>query len=400
MKKQLRRSRHAVKSESMSRIKKERSIHSHNTASEVIQKLKPWLRDQLSQIPNLYPRDVAPISAPEFKDNPAEIGDTRTSQEMPLRLISEDLKQMRILVISLLPETMWRTLECIKEYLRYFVDEVIDFGLLPSLATRLQQLQPDIVLLIGESRQLADDDVAALCDSCIPVVVWLDDAQGISEQSIRLVQLSACAFTQSKDHAARYREMGIQPIYYLPFAADLKFYYPKEVSERYRSALLIVGDIEDHLVVYAEAMEEILHSQRVFAVGKGWEKYSFIRTLRAVHDEELSSYYNGADLVVHLDSRQCPRRLFEIAACGAFQVVQDQYHLYEYMSPGKHIVTFQSIRELQDVLSYYKAYPDLKRRISTGALDGSRYNYSYVQIILRLLQRLIISRPNDRRGDS
>lgn len=400
MKKQLRRSRHAVKNETMNRIKKGRSVRSHNTASEVIQKLKPWLRDQLSQIPNLYPRDAAPIPAPEFQDNPAEIGDTTASQQMQLRLIPEEVKQMRILVISLLPETMWRTLECIKEYLKYFVDEVMDFGLLPSLAARLQQLRPDIVMLIGETTQLADEDLTALRDSSIPVVVWLDDARGISEQSVRLVQLSDVAFTQSKDHAARYREIGIQHIYYLPFVADPKVYYPKAVSERYRSALLIVGDLENHLVVYAEALKELFHSQRVFAIGKGWENYSFIRTLRAVSDGEVSSYYNGADIVLHIDSRQCPRRLFDIAACGAFQVVQDQYHLYEYMSPGKHIVTFQSIREMKDVLSYYKAYPDLKRRISTGALDGSRYNYSYVQIILRLLQRLIISGPIDRRGDS
>jgi spore maturation protein CgeB len=60
-------------------------------------------------------------------------------------------------------------------------------------------------------------------------------------------------------------------------------------------------------------------------------------------------------------------RTFELAACGACQVVEDKGTLPELFAPGDEVVTYRDLPGLRRQLDYYLAHPDEARAIGQNA---------------------------------
>ncbi|MEN1989379.1 CgeB family protein [Paenibacillus hubeiensis] len=343
---------------------------------EMLEQLQPWLSSQFSQ----------------WIANEGQSSRTQSTIQPKVEEISDplfqpaDLKNLRICLISVLPDCRWQTAEVIVEHLKMVVGEVTTVGLLPSMATRLQDLNPDLVLLLGNSRKLSEEERKALASCPARKVMWLDDADGTNDATWQLAHLGDVVLSQNLEHVAVYQAGGVPCVYYHPFAADRNVFYPQAVSREFQSDVLIIGDAVPERSAYVSEVARHFAGGRVHAMGQGWENEPIITSIHT--EDDANSCYNGANVIIHFDSCRCPQKLFDIAACGAFQMVQDQPHLYEHLSPGENIVTFQSTTELHNLLEYYRHHPDLKRKIASKALEGSKYDYSYFQNILRLLKRI------------
>ena len=59
-------------------------------------------------------------------------------------------------------------------------------------------------------------------------------------------------------------------------------------------------------------------------------------------------------------------RLFESAALGAFQIVDDRPGVHEWFTDGEHLVTFRDAADLQEKVRYYLAHDEERVRIAEG----------------------------------
>jgi len=60
-------------------------------------------------------------------------------------------------------------------------------------------------------------------------------------------------------------------------------------------------------------------------------------------------------------------RVFEIAACGGFQIIDRRDDLFEIFNEDE-IVTFDSIPDLIDKVKYYTKYPDERLKFINAGL--------------------------------
>lgn len=299
-----------------------------------------------------------------------------------------DFKTLRILTLSSPnDEVMWQTEQVIIEHLRMFTGEVISIKAFHEFTAMLPHLNPDMLLFLGNPISFEDTDLEALHQSSVRTVIWLNDALNTNGSITERASLFDVVLTQDASKIPHYLHSGCTKVVHLPFFADRTVFYPKTVDQAYQSDILLIGDASP-VRHDAVAQLENLFPDRVIRVwGAGWDSYAGITSFE--QNVSTPEIFNGAGTVISWDLPQQTK--FEIAACGAFHLCADNLNLYGYMSPSEDIVTFQDTNELIEKLQYYMAQADLKRLISTKAISKSKYSYSYIQGILKLLQTVYLS---------
>lgn len=70
-------------------------------------------------------------------------------------------------------------------------------------------------------------------------------------------------------------------------------------------------------------------------------------------------------------------RTFELASCKAFQLVDERTHLPAIFTPGKEIVTFNSLPDLREKIEYYLAHPEERKAIAEAAYKRVISEHTY-----------------------
>ena len=90
-------------------------------------------------------------------------------------------------------------------------------------------------------------------------------------------------------------------------------------------------------------------------------------------------------------------RTFELAACGAFQLVDQRRLLPELFEPEKEIVTFSDINELKDKVNYYINRPEERQIIAQRGRKRALKDHSYQSRIESMLSIIYSSRYDNIR---
>ncbi|MBI4666486.1 MAG: glycosyltransferase [Nitrospinae bacterium] len=61
-------------------------------------------------------------------------------------------------------------------------------------------------------------------------------------------------------------------------------------------------------------------------------------------------------------------RVYEICACGAFQLVDERDELPEMFETGKELITFSSQEDLREKIAYYLAHPEERHAVATAGM--------------------------------
>ncbi len=291
-------------------------------------------------------------------------------------------KHMKVLIVSTLSEDMeWRTDLVITDQFRHLVKEVVSVKASFNLSELLFHMKPDLLLVLGNQELLSNDNLMTLQAASVKKVIWLADAAAMMETNRHVASVFDCVFTQNAVNIPLYQYVGCKQVVYLPFAAERSVFYPQHVEDEYRSDILFIGDAFMSRNVLIQGVLTQLEDKKVFAVGAGWEKYE--RVMPIQREKGLQEYYNGADIIINWQSSQ--RQVLEINACGTFQLVEDHPNLYGCTNPGEDIIVFRNAEDLLEKLQYYLAHPELRRRIASKALWSSQYDYSYLQMVIKLL---------------
>lgn len=187
--------------------------------------------------------------------------------------------------------------------------------------------------------------------------------------------------------------MGQKHFYYLPLAADPNIHKPLALSAedkvKYGSKTAFVGAGYPN----RQACFSKTHFPEFAIWGNDWPDTSVYQRYgrsdgKRVSDEDYVKVFNATDININLhssnrhagvnpDGDYVNPRTFEIAACGAFQIVDSRSELAALFESGSEIVTFTHESEMAPLTEKYLALPEVRKQIATRARQRVLKEHTY-----------------------
>lgn len=230
-----------------------------------------------------------------------------------------------------------------------------------DLRTRIRKAaelaRADFVLVIG-GQDLASDMVADLRRTLgVPWINWFpDDLRTVSEVMHRMRAYDK-VFVASTDMAERARASLGRAITVVPLAADPSVYRPLRSRDQYRANVVFAGTA----TARREALLTSLVEFGLALWGPGWRTTSLRDYCRGEvpNTEDYVRAYGGASVAVNIHhtastngalESHLNQRLFEVAAIGVPQVVDDRAGLASHFEPGRDLLVFHDADELRQIV--------------------------------------------------
>jgi spore maturation protein CgeB len=119
--------------------------------------------------------------------------------------------------------------------------------------------------------------------------------------------------------------------------------------------------------------------------------------------DEYTKIFCGTDVNINLHSSNerdgvdpfgdfVNPRTFELAACGAFQLVDERSLLSEVFEVGKEVITFSSPQDLREKMAYYADRPEERRAIAEASRKRVLNEHTYAHRIQQMLSIIYSSK--------
>ena len=265
------------------------------------------------------------------------------------------------------------------------------------LLAQARRFQPDIIWLSGDNREILPESLAQLKREHNCALIYVTGVSPIvfSHANERAAApLYDLVLVNDYYHGVPWLELGAKRMECLPYVAiDPDVHIPQPVSDAPNAHLCDVGFVgtlvPNHL--YSERVAA-LESLRDFDLGI-WSMHEAPKSLRHFHRgsalgatmmQTLSSV--KISINIHGDFMRYGgnMRLFECAALGSFQIVDDRPGVHEWFRDGEHLVTFSDHTDLREKACYYLAHDDERRRIAAAARAHVLAHHRYDQRLARV----------------
>jgi len=219
-----------------------------------------------------------------------------------------------------------------------------------------------------------------------PIVCWCQDSLGTLGRQYLLGAGYDLVFVKDRYMQDLFsRMLRSTTFHYLPEACNPRVHHPVTLDEAAAAHFGCDVMIAGTLYYYRqEILRELTRFRlRVWGVVPDWLEY----TLGAAHmgrqavTEEKRRAVAGASICLNalhlaeINGLNC--RAFELAGCGGFQMITLVPVLAEHFVPDREIVSFASVDELVDKVSYYLERPQLARDIARRGLERALREHTY-----------------------
>lgn len=245
----------------------------------------------------------------------------------------------------------------------------------------------------------------------IPKIVWFTDDPYYMDWSRHAGQYFDYVFTNESQSVPVYRKHGCQRVYHLPLGVDPTDFFPrKTVPQHYRSDVLVLGTAFTNRRVWMSRVLPQLSHVKVRLIGPGWEKIKLTPRNKVhirpewVSVKEANAYYNGAKIVLNLHRSsqddylrlnrgnvpaQTPNnRTFEVAACSAFQIVENRSDLSHLYPAPAEISACRSPQECLSLITYYLPRHQQRTKQANRLYHHTRQTHQYQHRLSRILAEL------------
>jgi spore maturation protein CgeB len=269
------------------------------------------------------------------------------------------------------------------------------------LERSLDEVQPELVIVSGNDA--IDEAMVDRLRSRARArwINWMpQDLRNVSE-AIVLARAFDHIYAIGTDVAAEIADRLGRTVDVLAFAADPSIYRPIKTRDQYRANVVFAGA--------ATPRRERLLSELVefgLAVwGPGWRKTPLRDYCRgeAPSTDEYLKAYAGASVAVNIhhvlvenDPREasCNERLFELAAIGAAQVVDDRGDLPRYFEADREVMVFRDSAELRARVRQLIEAPGDAERLGQAARARLLQDHTYMHRMRQLLREQPRGRGN------
>ncbi|MCJ7841373.1 glycosyltransferase [Lederbergia sp. NSJ-179] len=224
-----------------------------------------------------------------------------------------------------------------------------------------------------------------LSDYHMKQAVWLTEDPFYIDQTIQRIFDDDYVFTIDSGAQKEYLSAGFSHVYHLPLGTDPTTFARMQVDNRYQSDVLLVGYPYPSRV---QLVEFLLRngSFPITVIGKQWynrlaKKYRKHVNITLydqwLEPEEIAKFYNGAKIVLNphrhsgfsfqqnrrnIRNETINNRTFDIAACGAFQLIEELPDLRLFFSEDE-MISYQDHRDCLEKIYFYLTREQIRRRV-------------------------------------
>jgi len=276
-----------------------------------------------------------------------------------------------------------------------------------------ESFQPQMVLALAQA-PLTSAALRELKRNRILTAYWfVEDYQRITYWQSIAPHYDLFFTIQRGEFHRQLRELGVRHPLYLPLAADTRTYYPLspgEVDDACRSELSFVGAGYHNREIFFLG----LYGQDFKIWGAEWNpRHPLQRHVQndaaRTDTEQNRQIFNGSHFNLNLHSSShlagvdpegdfVNPRVFDIAACRGFQLVDRRELLPELFEEDREIVVYEDIEDLRAKLEHYRRHPEQRRAIAAAAYERVQGEHTYSRRMEQLLQAAVELFPEQLRG--
>ena len=272
------------------------------------------------------------------------------------------------------------------------------------LLEQARRFQPQIIWLSGDNRAIFPQTLQQMKREHDCQIIYVTGVSPIVFSHVierDAASLYDLVLVNDYYHGVQWLELGAKRMECLPYVAiDPDFHFPQpktEVPNDYLSDIGFVGTLVPH-TLYSERVEA-LRSLREFDLGI-WSMHEVPEPLRPYHrghalGREMLRVLSSVkiSLNAHGDFMRYGgnMRLFETAAIGTFQIVDDRPGIGEWFDIGEHLVTYSDLDDLRTKVRYYLENDKERQRIADNARQHVLAHHRYDQRLNRV--EALLSEP-------
>jgi spore maturation protein CgeB len=272
-------------------------------------------------------------------------------------------------------------------------------GLHERMSRAVRQTDPAIVLVL-EGSQLPPEMVAELKrESRALWVNWFCDERRTHGSISALAAAYDVVYVAGSAVAEAGETIGLPPIHYLPPGCDPSVHRPMRSRDQFRANVVFAGTATPH-------RERLLSELVEFGLavwGPGWRKTKlrdYCRGELLEHGDYIRAYA-GASVAVNVQCSGdsdgadpgCNRRLFELAAIGVPQVVEDRPDIHRHFREGSEILVARSSSDFKGLLAEALQDRAWSEQVAAGARQRALTEHTYMHRLAVLLSSLQTAVP-------
>ncbi len=190
---------------------------------------------------------------------------------------------------------------------------------------------------------------------------------------------------------------GLPPVHYLPAGAIRSIHRPMRARDRFRANVVFVGTATPHRERQLAELVEF----GVAVWGPGWRRTKLRDYCRGelLGHEDYIRAYAGASVAVNVacaesdaEGRRDPgasRRLFELAAIGVPQVVEEHPDLHRHFREGSEILVARSSADLRSLTAEALHDRAWAEQVAAGARQRALAEHTYMHRLSALMQAVV-----------
>ncbi|QGQ44708.1 protein CgeB [Metabacillus sediminilitoris] len=276
---------------------------------------------------------------------------------------------------------------------------------LPALQSLVKSFNPEAALtLVGFKFPI--QMLQWLKKQQVKTVVWFTEDPYFMNRTEGLSGYYDIVFTIDSAALEFYKNKGHKHAHHLPLAAAPEVFRPKQVEAKYRSDICLVGYPYPDRVKYIQLLLQNT-AYKIQVVGK-WKNPLFrfqnnpkLKILEGwVEPAIAANYYNGAKIVLNthrpfnlrhnqnrlgIEGKSINNRTFDVAACGAFQLIEFKEDLPNHFIEDEEIVSFESYQELVKKIDYYMQFEEERQRIANNARNRALEEHTFEHRIEKMI---------------
>ncbi len=280
-----------------------------------------------------------------------------------------------------------------------------------AILAKVETFAPDLVLSMAQA-PLSRQALKRLRRDKVATAMWfVEDREVFPYWKAFAPLYDLFAVIQKGDFPEQLAALGQSNSMYLPLAADPQVHRPLTLSSverrKYGSELSFVGaGYPNRRLAFRQLSN---YDLRIW--GNDWDGETTLapfmqRGGERIETEEVVRIFNATTINVNLHSSVRPGvlvgdgdfvnpRTFELAACGAFQVVDRRVLLSELFAEGE-LALFSDMSELVQAIEFYRASPEARAEVAGRGRARVLAEHTYAHRMQTLLQRAAGLMPDRR----
>ena len=269
-------------------------------------------------------------------------------------------------------------------------------GLRDRLARALASATPAVVLVL-EGTQVDAEMVASLRHGSGAVWVnWFCDARRSAEDIRPFAAAYDAVFVADGATVEQLDTPGNPPVHYLPAGCDPSIHRPMRARDRFRANVVFAGTATPHRERQLAELVEF----GVAVWGPGWRRTKLRDYCRGelLGHEDYIRAYAGASVAVNVACAEdvvgradpgASRRLFELAAIGAPQVVEEHPDIHRHFREGSEILVARTPAELRNLTAEALHDRAWAEQVAAGARQRALAEHTYMHRLAALMQAAV-----------